>query len=43
MSEIVHLEPEAAAPAPAPASAKPKLDQELLRSTDRFFNRELSC
>ena len=41
-SEIVHLEPEAP-PAPvAPASAKPKLDPELLTSTERFFNRELS-
>ena len=44
MSEIVHLEPEAAVASAPPASpaAAPKLDQGLLRSTERFFNRELS-
>jgi polyphosphate kinase len=43
MSEIVHLEPEApvAAVAGAPP-AKPRLDPELIQSTERFFNRELS-
>ena len=43
MSEIVHLEPEAAAAPKPPASpVAPKLDRELLQSTERFFNRELS-
>ena len=43
MSEIVHLEPEAAAaPAPPASPVAPKLDRELLHSTERFFNRELS-
>jgi polyphosphate kinase len=42
MSEIVHLEPEAA-PAPSlPPSNKLKLDPALLHSPERFFNRELS-
>jgi polyphosphate kinase len=42
MSEIVHLEPEAA-PAPSlPPSDKLKLDPVLLHSPERFFNRELS-
>jgi polyphosphate kinase len=42
MSEIVHLEPEAAPASSLPPSAKPKLDPVLLHSPERFFNRELS-
>src|ERR1700734_2054315 len=42
MSEIVHLEPEAAPASSLPPSAKPKLDPVLLHSPERFCNRELS-
>lgn len=42
MSEIVHLEPEAAPAQPLPPSSKLKLDPALAHSPERFFNRELS-